>query len=400
MRPLHILSTFMALALIATTASAQRKSPDHQNPLPAGFREVSIPRYLLYTDMRGDDLRSVQVRLDRLAAEYDARTRYFSEARSDKQMPFYLFSKQEDYDAAGGMPGSSGVFEGDRMMACLGPKADSSAWATIQHEAFHQYAAVRLGQLPIWVNEGMAEYFSHGIFTGDGFACGVIPQWRLERIRAHLAANEFIPLDDMLRYTHEQWNQRLKSVNYDQAWAYIQFLAHGNGGADQQKLMQYIRDVGRGQDPVKAFRASLGEPGDVQRRFTQWVADLPDNPTLTLYGEASVATVTSFVARAAACGQVIRSIDELTAVVARHELRCADEDWLPVAILQELLPFTDQLGTWSITPASRKEPPSVVLRLGDGTVIRGTCTMNGGRVGCVTVASQLPPRPSPSRKSR
>ena len=410
MRPLRILTTVLVLALIATSASAQLKSanpndslPATPNPkdfLPAGFREVSIARYLLYTDLNDEDLRSVEVRLDRLATEYDSRTREFSEAPSDKQMPFFLFSKKEDYYAAGGTRGSAGIFEGDRLMACLDGKADSRAWSTIQHEAFHQYAAVRLGQLPIWVNEGMAEYFGHGIFTGDGFVCGVIPPWRLARVRAHLAANEFLTLGDMLRYTHEQWNERIESTNYDQAWAYIQFLAHGSGETDRPKLMKYIRDIGRRQDPVKAFRASLGELDEVQRRFTQWVADLPENPTLGLYGEASVATVTSFVARAAACQQVIRSIDELSSVAARRELRCADDDWLPVQMLQELLPFASQLGSWNINPGSRKQPPAVVLRLRNGTVIRGMFTLNRGRVVDVRVESQSPAITSPSRRSR
>ena len=396
----RVLRTLLALTLLASSAAAQRKSPNPRDSLPAGFREVSIPRYLLCTDLGDDDLRAVAVRLDRLAAEYDLRTREFSQARSDKKMPFFLFSKQEDYYAAGGMQGSAGVFEGDRMMACLGGKADSRAWGTIQHEAFHQYAELKLGRLPIWVNEGLAEYFSHGIFTGDGFVCGVIPQWRLERVRAHIAANEFLPLEEMLRYTHEQWNQRIDVTNYDQAWACIQFLAHGSGVAGQRALEQYIRDVGRGQDPVRAFRTSIGDPAEVQRRFTQWVADLPENPTLGLYGEASVATVTSFVARAAAQKQVIRSIDELKSLVERRELLCADEDWIPVQILQELLPRTEQLGSWSMTPGTRKQPPAIVLRMRDGTVVRGMFTLSRGRVSKVWVESQQPAKASSSRRSR
>ncbi len=397
---MRILTTLLALTLLAGSAWAQRKSSNPRDALPEGFREIPIPRYLIYTDLGDDDLRAVAVRLDRLATEYDRRTREFSQARSDKKMPIFLFSKQEDYYAAGGMKGSAGVFEGNRLMACLGGKADGRAWGTIQHEAFHQYAELKLEHLPVWVNEGLAEYFSHGIFTGDGFVSGVIPQWRLERVRAHIAASELLPLEDMLKYTYEHWNQRLDVTNYDQAWAYIQFLAHGSGVAGQRALEQYIRDVGRGQDSVRAFRASLGDPAEVQRRFTQWVADLPDNPTLGLYGEAAVATVTSFVARAAAQKQVIRSLDELTSLVDQRALLCADEDWIPVQILRELLPLAGQLGTWSMTPGSRKEPPAVVLRMRDGTVVRGMFTFNRGRVSKVWVESQQPARGSSSRRSR
>jgi hypothetical protein len=390
----------MVLAIIPASASAQRKSRDPGLPLPAGFREIPIPHYLLYTDLGDDDLRAVVVRINHLVAEYESRTREFSEARNDKQLPFFLFSNKEDYYAAGGTRGSSGVFEGDRMMACIGPKADSRAWTTIQHEAFHQYAAMKLGRLPIWVNEGLAEYFGQGIFTGDGFVCGVFPPWRLQRIRAHVAANEFLPLEDLLRYTHDQWNQQLDVTNYDQAWAYIQFLAHGSGAEGQDALKQYIRGVGHGQDSVKAFRASIGEPAEVERRFTQWIADLPDNPTSSLYGQAGVATITSFVARAAARGQVVSSIDELKSLVTKGELLCADDDWIPVQVLEELLPLSGQLGSWSITPASRKTPLAVVLRQHGGTVLRGMFTLDRGRVAKVWVEAEPPAKALPARDSR
>ena len=33
--------------------------------------------------------------------------------------------------------------------------------------------------MPTWLNEGLAEYFGEGIFTGDGFVTGVISPERL-----------------------------------------------------------------------------------------------------------------------------------------------------------------------------------------------------------------------------
>jgi hypothetical protein len=47
------------------------------------------------------------------------------------------------------------------------------------------------GELPIWVNEGMAEYFGEGIFTGDGFITGVIPPKRLRMIKETSSSKKF-----------------------------------------------------------------------------------------------------------------------------------------------------------------------------------------------------------------
>lgn len=356
--------------------------------LPEGFREVSSPRYTLYTDLPDQDVRGVILRLSHLADEYDTRTRDFSQARTDKRLPFYLFSRQADYYAAGGMKGSAGVFDQEKLMACVGQTADSRAWYTIQHEAFHQYAAMRIGRLPVWINEGLAEYFAQGIYTGDGFVCGLIPQWRLDRVRQHLADHDFLSLDDMLRYTLDEWNQRIEGTNYDQAWAYVMFLAHGDGGKYQSALVKYIRDVGHGQDPLATFRTDVGDPRAVERRFRQWVADLPDNPTLDLYGQAAVATVTSFVARAAAQRQAIGSIDELIGLVDRQELQCSAQDWLPPQTLVDVLPIAKRLGQWEFTPASRKSPAAITLTVEDQTVIRGFFTLNRGLVSNVRTEQQ------------
>jgi hypothetical protein len=280
------------------------------------------------------------------------------------------------------------------MMACVGDKAQGIAWGTIQHEAFHQYAAMRLGHLPIWLNEGLAEYFSHALFTGDGFVSGIMPQWRLLRVRKHLADREFVSMQEMLRFTPQQWNQRIELTNYDQAWAYVQFLAHNNGGADQRALVKYIRDVSRGQESLAAFGADVQDPQQAERRFAQWIQELPDNPTLGLYGQAAVATVTSFVARAAAQRQTIGCLEELTTLSQHRQLLCSEQDWLPPQLLEQVLAVAGDLGEWTFTPAAGKAAPMVALKMHDGTTIRGMFVLNRGRVGRVWVEAQ-PPMPAP-----
>ena len=91
------------------------------------------------------------------------------------------------------MPGSAGVYmrsDGEpRLMGVAGELENAFTWHLIQHEGFHQFAAAVIGgDRPVWVNEGLAEYFGEAIFTGDGFIAGIIPQWRLKRIRAELSA--------------------------------------------------------------------------------------------------------------------------------------------------------------------------------------------------------------------
>src|SRR5690606_18973637 len=127
--------------------------------------------------------------------------------------------------------------------------------------------------LPIWVNEGLAEYFGEGIFTGDGFVTGVIPPWRLKRLKAGMEAQRFIPVRTMMLITHEQWNQQLNLANYDQAWAMVHFLAHAEDGKYQQPFVQFMRGVSQGMDWRAAWMGTFGDPEGFEQKWrAYWLA--------------------------------------------------------------------------------------------------------------------------------
>src|SRR5262249_41625793 len=160
-------------------------------------------------------------RITAMAEEYHERTKGFA-GQITKKLPFYLYSQAEDYYAAGGMKGSAGVFDPrtQKLMAIGDPRLGDERWRIVQHEGFHQFAmAVIRGDLPIWVNEGMAEYFGESIFTGDGYVTGIVPPSRGARIKKWIAEGNALSIQEMMKLRHETWNAQLSLVNYDQAWS-------------------------------------------------------------------------------------------------------------------------------------------------------------------------------------
>ena len=134
--------------------------------------------YTIHTDLADLPAREASIRITKMADEYERRTRGFG-GRIDQKLPFYLYQNPDDYYAAGGPKGTSGIFDGSRLMAVAGEKLTGLTWQTIQHEGFHQFARTLIqDDLPPWLNEGLAEYFGEAIFTGDGYVVGVIPPWR------------------------------------------------------------------------------------------------------------------------------------------------------------------------------------------------------------------------------
>ena len=133
--------------------------------------------YVIHTDLGAEVVREAAVRMAAMAEEYHRRTRDF-EGTIDRKLPFYIFSDPDAFRRAGGLPGSTGAYTGQWLMTLA---ADGRVnWPAVQHEGFHQFvSAVIGGPMPIWANEGMAEYFGMAQFTGDGFVVGLIPPARL-----------------------------------------------------------------------------------------------------------------------------------------------------------------------------------------------------------------------------
>ena len=102
------------------------------------LRQYDSAHYVIHTDLDPDSVREATIRLTKMCHEYTRRTSAFN-IRINQKLPISMFSKHADYMAAGGPPGSAGVFTGDRLMATMGPVAQAFSWSTVQHEGFHQF---------------------------------------------------------------------------------------------------------------------------------------------------------------------------------------------------------------------------------------------------------------------
>ncbi len=345
----------------------------------ADLRVHQTRYYVLHTDLDERHVLEAKLRLGLMAEEYNRRLQGLAGTVRDR-LPFYLFKNMKDYLAAGGPPGSAGVFDGTKLMALASEKYPAEMWATVQHEGFHQFllAAVGLG-IPIWANEGLAEYFALGQFTGDQFLTGLIPPARLAVVKEKIRKGSFKPLVDMVRLKHAVWNVEMDGSNYDQAWSMVHFLAHADDGRYQQPFLAFLREVSRRMEPERAWRQQFGDDfGAFERRWSEWWLEQPENPTADLYGEVVLSTLTSFYARARAMKQSFASADEFFEQAKEAKLQAHPEDWLPPWLLEQALKAAPHVGTWSLTGPKNRQ--ILVLTLPSGRVLEGHFTIKGERV--------------------
>jgi len=148
-------------------------------------------------------------------------------------------------------------------------------------------------------------------------------------------------------------------------------------------------NLGQNHPFERAWHDNFGEGAGFEERWRGYWLGLHDNPTADLYAKATAATITSFVARAAAQHQTFDSFDELVRVAKQGGVKVAIEQWLPRKLLDDALADAQDLtksrgAQWSIIPGAPKKPPQMLCRLGDGTRIVGRFALRNGRAQDVT----------------
>jgi hypothetical protein len=363
----------------------------------ADLKTYQTKYYTLLTDLDDDGVRETKLRVTLMAEEYHRRTKGFA-GSVDRALPFYLFRNAADYYKAGGFANTVGLFTGEKLLAWVSTADSAWTWRVVQHEGFHQFARAAMGRdPPPWANEGLAEYFGLGVFTGDDFRTGLIPPMQLAVVKHCIAEKRFVPMDEFMRTDQEIWNAQVKldphqaGPNYVQAWAMVYFLAHAENAKYQKAFTGYLRDVSRGVQPDEAWRANFGAGvAEFQKRFDQYWSEMPDNPSALEYAECTVATLTGFFARAFSQRQKFESADEFFKAGEAGNLKAHKEDWLPPALLRNALQVAPKTGAWSLRKSGGRQ--MLVCERDDGRIIEGSFKISGSRVHDVSVTTRARPK--------
>lgn len=223
--------------------------------------------------------------------EYERRLMRFSGQIERPRVDAYLFKRQADYLRFAGeeMRSTGGVFIPSRnvLAAFHDGQGRDTLRRTLQHEAFHQFAANSIAYpLPMWVNEGMAQYFEEGLWTGDGFVIGQVPPRRVRQLQSDIRAGRLIDFQKFMNVSPQEWSQALGTryvtrgaTQYNQAWAMVHFLINASDASGQPRFRSrftYMLElINKGQDAQAAFTQSFSSNfDDFRDRFNEWAANL------------------------------------------------------------------------------------------------------------------------------
>ncbi len=307
----------------------------------AEMRPYESTHYILRTDVDSELAQDLCQRLDRMYDEYTERLEEFAPPKSDNRLRVYVFANKSEYDRFTRMPNSSGAFiEKSNVLAATAGNGRDELRRTLQHEAFHQFAHYAIGStLPVWLNEGLAQVFEEGIFTGKGFLLGQVPPQRLRLIQTYISTDQLINFRRMLSMSHEQWNQNMSNrlegqLEYVQAWAMTHFLifATSDDGSlrFRARLIDMLRAIHKGDDGMKAFTEAFSDNFDgFQRHFTEYAKKLtPSSEAVYIEHQCVLADLLVFLEARGQKFTSVRTFREfLLKNVPRTHHHRGDFDW-------------------------------------------------------------------------
>src|SRR5262245_6838071 len=260
--------TVLLAALIWTAASS-----------PASAREwlrVETPNFVVFGEPSEGRLREIADEFERFR---EGLARVVPGAAEREPVPtiVVVFNSQRNFEQYrpryNGKPVTlSGFFVSstDENIVALALDERSQALRTIFHEYAHIVITSIAREIPVWLNEGLAEYYSTFALQDDGRAAivGLAPVEHVLRLRQE----PFIPHGELLNVqaSSPMYNEgRRRNVFYAQSWAVVHMLMWGQPERSKQ-LSRYIAETSAGTAPDVAWKQIFGD-FDVNAELRRYV---------------------------------------------------------------------------------------------------------------------------------
>src|SRR5262249_21016817 len=135
------------------------------------------------------------------------------------------------------------------------------------HEYVHSVMHLNIRWLPLWLDEGLADFHANTRFEKTRIYVGA-PSWRL-RV---LGSRPPVPLSTLLTVTHNSPYYREEDkvdIFYAQSWMLTHYLFFGPGMERGRKLLQFINLLDD-TEQMKAFEQVFGDPKQVDKSLATY----------------------------------------------------------------------------------------------------------------------------------
>ena len=259
---------FATLALFFLTATATAAAEK-------GWLEVRSPHFVVVSNGSERQAREVALKFEQI---HSAFAHGFPQLRTDSGAETIVLAVRDESDMKALLPGEkklgsvAGMFQRgwEKDYALIRLDFESERFTSIYHEYIHKLLELNYARLPIWLNEGLSEFFGTARFEQHQTILGA-PSERVYLLRYKPA----FPLDKLLAakgdspyYTREDNAPML----YAEVWGLTHFLMFGEGMGNGRRMNEFLRLLQTGSDDQKAFQQAFGDVRKVQDEFQKYVS--------------------------------------------------------------------------------------------------------------------------------
>jgi Flp pilus assembly protein TadD len=264
------LLAFASLCLLSVSALAIEPPREKER-----WTTLSIDELTLYSSADDATTRSVASDLVRLRGALGVVTKL--KVRSPLPTRVFIFGDLRTFEqycqaAIGRSDKLSGVFLSDRdgnhvLIAGSSRGVDR----VVYHELTHYFLKNTVSsQVPLWFNEGLAEFYSTFRANKDTVDVGLPVDMHI----AWLRDQQLIPLKDLFAVNHdskEYHEGNRQGVFYAESWALVHYLMIGNPERREQ-LGTYVGLIASGKSIDDAFRAAFHSSfEDMERELRKYI---------------------------------------------------------------------------------------------------------------------------------
>ena len=277
---LIVLALWLLGSLAPHGAEAQRGRQDGE-----GWIELQSQHFTLFSEVSPRRTRRIALGLEGLRAMLGQLTGL----ELDNRVPtrIYIFGGERSFEPYKflyqGRPADVAGYFVSREQAnyiALDAENVNQARAVVYHEYVHEVLDNNFRDLPVWFNEGLAEYYSTFEIEGDVAAVGkpVVEHWQW------LNQHEPLPIDVLLAVGRDSpiYNEGTRRGSfYAQSWALVHYLLVGNEER-QGQVVEFLRQRRIATSQEEAFQNAFGgDYGVLERELLRYLRRL-DFPYLRL----------------------------------------------------------------------------------------------------------------------
>jgi tetratricopeptide (TPR) repeat protein len=257
--------------------------------------EVRSPHFVVASDVGEKRARRIAQQFEQLRGVFHSS---FPAFRADPGQPIQIIAvKDEDamkewlpqYWQDKGFLHPSGLYSGqeDKHFVLLRMDAtEDNPYHTICHEYAHALLYLNFRSLPLWLNEGLSEFFGNCSIGDKEVRVGEADRDHLRRLKESslLLMEELLRVDKSSPYYNEQGRA---SVFYAEAWALVHYLVLDPAAQKEEILQKFLAAWQESGGQADAARSSLGDV----RRFDAVLGNYASQPSVSMSTAAAVQEV-------------------------------------------------------------------------------------------------------------